>query len=293
MLIAVEQAKPTPKPAKKGCHALFQISRSDLSFHGVWSHIQPEVDLKLPCPPKSHHLVVCTINPFEEWINLKLEAATLYVCRHEDVILTMSQIHIMSQNHATLNAASKLVRWKLVSNDKAKCDSYEKWTNTGPDSQESWKKKKKEEVDSTKTLDGSLELLEQLAPRRRLARRKTFSPNFSNGINSVSISCNWKTFPISTNTLSKRVRASNLYWARITFSIHCNSTLQCSNCYVLQQGNSLCNLRILYITFLHSLCQVSAKINSLLLQSSLVHVCVRNFLCTDRIWIVSWCFLPW
>lgn len=68
----------------------------------------------------------------------------------------------MSQNRATLNAAR---RWKLVSHDKAKCDSYEKWTNAGPDSQESWKeKKKKEEVDSTKTLDGSLELLEQLAP---------------------------------------------------------------------------------------------------------------------------------
>lgn len=63
-------------------------------------------------------------------------------------------------------------------------------------------KKKREAVGSTQTL----ELLEQSSE----TRRQTSFPTFSNDINSVSISCNRKTFQTRTNILSKRPQTSNL-----------------------------------------------------------------------------------
>lgn len=110
---------------------------------------------------------------------------------------------------------------------------------------------------------------------------------------SKTSSCNWKIFPVNTNTLNKKSRASNLYWTRLTLSIHGNSRVQCSTCRVLQQGNFLFNLKTLpHIIFLHSLCKNSAEINSQIVQSPLVHIYVREFLCTDCIWIESWYFPP-
>lgn len=105
--------------------------------------------------------------------------------------------------------------WKLVANDKVKCSSYQMWTNAGPDSQESWTwKKKKKGKYHLAPFKRSLEMLEEPTSWNW----NTSSPNIRNYIKSVSISCNWKTFPVNTNILNNKPRASNLYWTRLTLA---------------------------------------------------------------------------